>query len=91
MQKKLAAYLSGNYPHINDYCHSLLSAAKKNGRIIKGAFNGVLITASPLNNLQDLLDEYWNAITRRNNSPTLISDRPSDGAATPAISKYPPD
>jgi homoserine trans-succinylase len=67
MNKKLLAYLKGNYLYINDYCQTLLSSAKKEGRIIKGAFNGVIITASPIHNIQDLLDTYWNEIARRNN------------------------
>ncbi|MDR2428905.1 MAG: hypothetical protein LBD62_03770 [Candidatus Margulisbacteria bacterium] len=91
MQRKLSAYLTGNYPHVNDYCLALLSTAKADGQIVKGAFNGVLITASPLNNIQDLLADYWNEITRRNNPPVLVSNHPPDDAATPAVSKYPPD
>jgi hypothetical protein len=83
MQRKLTAYLSGRYPHINNYCQSLLSAAKKTGKIMKGAFNGVIIIASPLNNIQDLLARYWNEVTRRDNSPESDSSRPPDDAATP--------
>ncbi|GBR73408.1 hypothetical protein NO1_0797 [Candidatus Termititenax aidoneus] len=67
MQEKLLAGLlfSENCLRVNDFCRSLLSEAKTEGQSLKRAFNGVLFTATPLDNLEDLLEYYWTEIKNR--------------------------
>jgi hypothetical protein len=90
MQEKLLAGLSfsENCLRVNDFCRALLSEAKTTGQSLKGAVYGVLITVSPLDNLEDLTNYFWAEVAAKEKH---VRSFLADDAATLAVSKYPPD
>jgi hypothetical protein len=92
MQKKLLSgvRLHEDYLHLRTFCANLLSEAKHKGQCVKASFKGIMFTASPLNNLGDLLALYWKETEYLRQQSPAFSGR-SERAARPKAPQYPPD